>query len=108
MFYVTSYAITLQEANTILAAFSNAFNKHMFSCEFHLLVFPLLRYVLVIQSYLSFVNCFIYLFESFFDRSEKVSNKPNKVQGRGIQSPMQNTKNKVHERLLYPVSNMQP
>jgi hypothetical protein len=28
------------------------------------------------------------------------------MQGRGIQSPMQNAKNKKHERLLYPVSKM--
>jgi hypothetical protein len=59
MYYVTSSAITLQEANTILAAFSNAFNKHMFSCEFHLLAFPLfIRYVVVILVYLSLVNNF--------------------------------------------------
>src|SRR6056297_2027226 len=67
--YLTSSAITLRAAKTILAAFSNALNKHMFCCVHHFVSFcPLLRYVLVILSYLVLVNCFIYHLEHFYLR----------------------------------------
>ena len=98
-----------RDAKAILAAFSNAFNKHMLACEFHLcsLSFVFLRYVLLIHYYLSCVNCFIYLFEFFLDRVEKVSIKPSKVQERGIQTSVQNAKYNVQHRFICPVSKVQ-
>ena len=98
-----------RDAKAILAAFSNAFNKHMLACEFHLcsLSFVFLRYVLLIHYYLSCVNCFIYLFEFFLDRVEKVSIKPSKVQERGIQTSVQNAKYNVQHRFISPVSKVQ-
>ena len=49
---VTSSAITLQEAKTILAAFSNALNKHvMFNCVVHFVSFPCLLFSLLYYLY---------------------------------------------------------
>jgi hypothetical protein len=63
---------SLRIAKTILAAFSNALNKHMFACVHHFVsLCPLLRYILVIHCYLVLVNCFIYLFESFLTERRK-------------------------------------
>ena len=76
--------------------------------SFIFVVFPLfLRYVLLIHYYLSCVNCFIYLFEFFLDRVEKVSIKPSKVQERGIQTSVQNAKYNVQHRFISPVSKVQ-
>lgn len=63
--YLTSSAKTLRAAKTILAAFSNALNKHMFSCVHHLssLSFVMLYYstiILLCQLFYLSSNSFIY------------------------------------------------
>jgi len=40
----------------------------------------------------------------YYNRSEKASNKLDNVQGRGIQSPKQSTKNKVHNASYFQLA----
>jgi hypothetical protein len=58
---------SLRDAKAILAAFSNAFNKHMFSCEFHLQCLSLFS-TLCISYTMLFMSCqqFFFFLVNYF------------------------------------------
>ena len=73
---MSNESIALRDTKAILAAFSNAFNKHMLACEFHcgslsfvstLCISYTLLFILCQHFYLSFLKK-VLLFCDFFNR----------------------------------------